>query len=183
MPISKHRKCHSDICYRDKTLITRYQASREPHDATSGQLLIVDLQRGKICWRFGSRTLNRYRSLISVRLVSVWEVNFVVFNSMLKYVINRLMHAFFHIRIVIIPRPISTLVLKPFGRYRSLRMITVLIWKRACNHLLIITYLEVITSILPTRKHRKYHSDICHRGKTLITRYQASREPNDVTSA
>jgi hypothetical protein len=28
----------------------------------------------------------------------VWEVNFVLFNSMLKYVINRLMHAFIHIR-------------------------------------------------------------------------------------
>jgi hypothetical protein len=34
-----------------------------------------------ICWRFGSRTLNRYRSLISISLVSVWEVNFVLFNS------------------------------------------------------------------------------------------------------
>jgi hypothetical protein len=71
-----------------------------------------------ICWRFGSRTLNRYRSLISISLVSVWEVNFVLFNSMLKYVINRLMHAFFHIGTVIIPRPISTLGLKPSGRYR-----------------------------------------------------------------
>ena len=30
------------------------------------------------------------------------------------------------------------------------------------------------------RKHRKCHSDIYHRGKT---RYQASREPHDVTSA
>ena len=46
-----------------------------------------------------------------------------------------------------------------------------------------ITYLKVIMSILPIRKHRKCHSDICHRGKTLITRYQASREPHDVTSA
>jgi hypothetical protein len=95
----------------------------------------VDVQRGKICWRFGSRTLNRYRSLISISLASVWEVNFFLFDSMLKYVINRLMHAFFHIRIVIIPRPISTLGLKPSGRYRSLGMITVLIWKRACINL------------------------------------------------
>jgi hypothetical protein len=39
---------------------------------------------------------------------------------MLKYVINRLMFAFFHIRTVIIPQPISTLGLKPSGRYRSL---------------------------------------------------------------
>jgi hypothetical protein len=31
----------------------------------------VDIQRGKICWRFGSRTLNRYRSLTSISLVSV----------------------------------------------------------------------------------------------------------------
>jgi hypothetical protein len=95
----------------------------------------VDVQRGKICWCFGSRTLNRYRSLISISLVSVWEVNFVLFNSMLKYVINRLMHAFFHIRTVIIPWPISTLGLKPSGRYRSLGTITVLIWKRACINL------------------------------------------------
>jgi hypothetical protein len=69
----------------------------------------VDVQREKICWRFGSRTLNRYRSLISISLVSVWEAKFVLFNSMLKYVINRLMHDFFYIRTVIIPRPISTL--------------------------------------------------------------------------
>jgi hypothetical protein len=45
----------------------------------------------------------------------VCEVNFVLFNSMLKYVINRLIHAFFHFRTVIIPRPISTLGLKPTG--------------------------------------------------------------------
>jgi hypothetical protein len=141
LPIRKHRKCHSDICHRGKTLITQYQASREPHDVTSAQLSDqshlenVDVQRGKICWRFGSRTLNRYRSLISISLVSVWEANFVLFNSMLKFVINRLMHAFFHIRTVIIPRPISTLGLKPSGRYRTIGMITVLIWKRECINL------------------------------------------------
>jgi hypothetical protein len=101
----------------------------------------VDVQRGKICWRFGSRTLNRYRSFISISLVSVLEVNFALFNSMLKYVINRLMHAFFHIRTVIIAWPISTLGLKPSGRYRSLGMIIVLIWKRAWINLSIITYL------------------------------------------
>jgi hypothetical protein len=56
---------------------------------------------------------------------------------MLKYVINRLMHSFFHIRTVIIHRPISILGLKPSGRYRSLGMMTVLIWKRACINLLI----------------------------------------------
>jgi hypothetical protein len=28
-------------------------------------------------------------------MVSMWEVNFVLFNSMLRYVINRLMDAFF----------------------------------------------------------------------------------------
>jgi len=32
---------------------------------------------------------------VHISLVSVWEVNFVLFNSMLKYVLNRLMHAFF----------------------------------------------------------------------------------------
>jgi hypothetical protein len=41
LPIRKHRKCHSDICHREKTLITRYQASREPHDVTFAQLSIV----------------------------------------------------------------------------------------------------------------------------------------------
>jgi hypothetical protein len=51
--------------------------------------------------------------------VCVCEVNFVLFNSMLKYVINRIMHAFFHIRTIIIPRPISTLGLKPSGWYRE----------------------------------------------------------------
>jgi hypothetical protein len=40
---------------------------------------------------------------------------FVLFNSMLKYVINRLMHALFHIRTIIIPRPISILGLKLSG--------------------------------------------------------------------
>ena len=57
---------------------------------------------------------------IHINVVSVWEVNFVLFNSMLEYVINRLMHAFFsHFRTVIIPS----------GRYRSFVMITVLKWK------------------------------------------------------
>jgi hypothetical protein len=46
--------------------------------------------------------------------------NFVLLNSMLKYVINRLMHAFFHIGIVIIPRPISTLGLKPVTWYNEI---------------------------------------------------------------
>ena len=78
-------------------------------------------------------------SLVSV--CPVWEVNFVLFNSMLKYVINRLMHAFFHFWTVIIPRPISTLGLKPSIRYRSLGMVTVLIWKRACINLQVNDYL------------------------------------------
>ena len=50
---------------------------------------------GHMCWCY----LN-----ISIRFVSVGEVTFVLFNSMLKYMINRSMHAFFHIRTVIIPR-------------------------------------------------------------------------------
>ena len=40
-PICKHWKCHSDICYRGKTLITRYQASLESHDVIFAQLSIV----------------------------------------------------------------------------------------------------------------------------------------------
>ena len=47
--------------------------------------------------------------LVQAFLKKWWaEVNFVLFNSMLNYVINRLMHALFHIRTVIILRPIST---------------------------------------------------------------------------
>ena len=61
------------------------------------------------------------------------RVYFVLVNSMLKYVINRLMHAFFHIRTVIIPRQ----QYQPSGQYRSLGMITILIWKRACITVLI----------------------------------------------
>jgi hypothetical protein len=71
----------------------RTEISISYHDSCFNcRLENVDVQRGKICWRFGSRTLNRYRSLVSISLVSVWEVKFVLFNSMLKYVINRLMH-------------------------------------------------------------------------------------------
>ena len=113
--------------YQSKTLITRYQASREPYDVTSAQLSIVVWKKSASSEErvvgvsiSGLLSRNRYRSLISISLVSVWEVNFVLFNSMLKYVINRLMFAFFHIRTVIIPQPISTLGLKPSGRYRSL---------------------------------------------------------------
>jgi hypothetical protein len=73
----KHRKCHNDICHRGKTLITRYQASVNPNDVTSAQLLIA-VQRGKICWRFGGRTLNRYRSLISINLVSVIFMHVII---------------------------------------------------------------------------------------------------------
>jgi hypothetical protein len=47
-----------------------------------------------------------FHSVLSISLVSVWEVNFVLVNSKLIYVINRLIHAFFHIRTVIIPRMI-----------------------------------------------------------------------------
>ena len=41
LPIRKYQKCQGDICHRGKTRITRYQASHEPHDLTSAQLLIV----------------------------------------------------------------------------------------------------------------------------------------------
>ena len=97
-----------------KLLITRYQASREPHDVTSAQLSFV-------AWKMQDTSKDAFVG--------------VLFNTMLKYVINRLMYNFFHIRTVIIPRPISTLGLKPSGRYRFLGMITVLIWKRACINL------------------------------------------------
>ena len=55
------------------------------------------------------------------------------------------MHALFHIRTVIIPLPISTLGLKPSDRYRSLGMITVLIWKKSCINLFI-TYWPISVS-------------------------------------
>ena len=128
MPIRKHRKCHSDMS-SGKTPWRHFRPT------VNCRLENVDVQRGKYCWRFGSRTRNWYRSLISISLVSVWEVKFVLFNSMLKYVINRLMHAFFHIGTVIIPRSTSTFELEFSGRYRSLGMITVLIWKRTCINL------------------------------------------------
>ena len=94
-PIRKHRKCCEEVPqryhpmgrYRSKTLITRYQASREPHDVTSGELSIVVWKRSASSEeRFfgvsisGLLSLNRYRSLISINLVSVWEVNFVLYN-------------------------------------------------------------------------------------------------------
>jgi hypothetical protein len=67
------------------------------------------------------------------------------------------------------------------GSKKSIFQINIFIsW---CMLIHVITYLCVITSILPISKHRKCHSDNCHRDKTLITRYQASREPHDVTSA
>ena len=79
--------------YRGKTLITRHQASREPHDVTPAQLSIVVWKRSVSSEeRFvdvsisGLLSLKRYRSLISISLVSVWEVSFIFFNSMLKYV-------------------------------------------------------------------------------------------------
>ena len=59
---------------------------------------------------------------IHISLVSVWEVNFGLFNSMLKYVLHRLM-------------PDPDIDRYRSGRYRSLGMITVLIWKRACINL------------------------------------------------
>ena len=62
---------------------------------------------------FHSRTVIIPKSIpithIHIRLMSVWEVNLVVFISMLKFAINRIMDAFFHTRTVIMPRPISTL--------------------------------------------------------------------------
>ena len=84
---------------------------------------------------------------IHISLVSVWEVNFVLFNSMLKYVINRLMHAFFHFRPVTIPRPISTLGLKSCCRYWSLGMIKDLKLKRACINLKLIHQIHFILTV------------------------------------
>ena len=72
---------------------------------------------------------------IHISLVSLWEINFVDFIPMLKYAIHRIMHAFFHTRTVIMPRPISTLGLNPSGRNWSLGLITVLLWIRACINL------------------------------------------------
>jgi hypothetical protein len=96
----------------------RYQAPREPYDVTSAQLSIVVVQRGKICWRFGSRNWLFRRKYEKSKHK---KLNFLLFNSMLKYVIYRLMHDFFHIRTVIIPK----------DRYRPEGFI----WKRACINL------------------------------------------------
>jgi hypothetical protein len=94
------------------------QAPREPYDVTSAQLSIVVVQRGKICWRFGSRNWLFRRKYEKSKHK---KLNFLLFNSMLKYVIYRLMHDFFHIRTVIIPK----------DRYRPEGFI----WKRACINL------------------------------------------------
>ena len=127
MSIRKHRKCHSDICpwakmgQKSDNTISSLSINRSMHDFFHNRTVIIPQPI----------LITR----IHISLVSVWEVNFVLFNSMLKYMINRLMHVFFHFRTVVIPRPISTLGLKPSGRYRSLGTITVLIWKRACINL------------------------------------------------
>ena len=89
----------------------------------------------RMCLRACVRTCARACVRACVRgcvrvCVCVSDVIIDLFNSMLLYVINRLMHAFLHIRTVIIPRSISDLGLKPSVRYRSLGMTTVLIWKR-----------------------------------------------------
>jgi hypothetical protein len=86
-------------------------------------------------------------SNISINLVSVWDVNFVLFNSMLRYMINGSMHAFFHVRTVIIPQPMSARGLSELlssrendivHRVKALAMITVMIWKRGSIYLYVI---------------------------------------------
>ena len=70
-----------------ETLITRYQASRKSHDVTSAQLSIVVWKRSVPSEeRFVGVSISGLLSLKSISLVSVWEVNFILFNSMLKYV-------------------------------------------------------------------------------------------------
>jgi hypothetical protein len=105
---------------------------------------------------------------IHISLVSVREVNFVLFNSMLKYVINRLMHAFFYFRTVVIPRPISTLGLKPSGRYRSLSINLFSLYHQltpnSYNLLLISIKLFLILSIPPA-----YSLSSLNRYRSLIS--------------
>jgi hypothetical protein len=128
--------------YRGKTLITRYQAfvgpmtSLPPNCQLSFGKGRCPVRKDLLVFPYIRTVIPQTISITHIQsLVSVWQVNFILFNSMLKYVINKLMYDFFHIRTVIIPRPISTLRLKPSGRYRFLGIITVLIWKRACINL------------------------------------------------
>lgn len=70
---------------------------------------------------FHIRTVIIPQPISIIHISLVWEVNFVLFNSMLKYLINRkIINAFFHLKTVIIRRLISTLWLKPSGQYRCL---------------------------------------------------------------
>jgi hypothetical protein len=95
-------------------------------------MITVLLWKKIMHWSIYRKTWYRViRFLPRYRLISLWhfrclpmgkidvitEVNFVLFNSMLKYVKNRLMHAFFHFKTVIIPRPISTLGRNPITGY------------------------------------------------------------------
>ena len=90
LPKRKHQNC--------KTLITRYQPSHELHDVTSAQLSIVFWKmwassEERCVGVSETKTKRRFHSScysnISISLVSVWDVNLVLFNSMLRYVINR----------------------------------------------------------------------------------------------
>ena len=76
-------------------MITRLQASREPYDFTPVQLSIV-------VWKMSVSSEKRFVGVSQAETDSFAEnmkiqtqkIYFVLFNSMLKYVINRLMHVF-----------------------------------------------------------------------------------------
>ena len=127
LPIRKHRKCHSDISpwadigAKFDNTISSLSINRSMHDFFHNRTVLITQPI----------SINH----IHISLVSVWEVNFVVFISMLKYAINRIMHACFHTRTVIMPRPISTLGLNHSDLYWSLGMIRVLVWIRECINL------------------------------------------------
>jgi hypothetical protein len=135
-------------------------------------MCITGVRRGKICWCFhisGQLSLKRYRSLIFISLMSAWEVNFILFNSMLKYVINRLMHAFFHIRTVIIPRPISTLGTPNFGVYVWAKL-TLLLNKYVIINRLMHALFHIRTVIIPRDRYRSEGFSPKAVDKTVRTR-------------
>ena len=124
--------------YRGKILITRYQASREPYDVTSAQLSIVVWKMSASEERFVGVSDGETDSFVENMKNPNTKKLILFFLIQCWNMWNRLMHALFNIRTVIIPRPISTLGVKPSGRYRFLGMITVLILKRACINLWVI---------------------------------------------
>jgi len=123
LPMRKHRKCYIDIsAWADigaKFWLHDIRPLVSP--MTSLQLFVFSfedwIQHVHVCKMATGKSRFHWSCYlnISINLVSVWEIHFFLFNSMLKYVIHRSMHAFFNIKTVIIPQPISMTHIHNFG--------------------------------------------------------------------